>query len=127
MRGREQDALDAPEDPDRQFNLMVQAELAGQWAKALEAGQAFARISARVPLAVRATMAVACQELGRHAEAAAQFREVLRAEPDHLPALCRLAISLEALGRGEEGRNSLDRRAPHAQHPQHPLHRQLRA
>jgi tetratricopeptide (TPR) repeat protein len=115
----EQDALDAPEDPDRQFNLMVQAELAGQWAKALEAGQAFARISARVPLAVRATMAVACQELGRHAEAAAQFREVLRAEPDHLPALCRLAISLEALGRGEEGRNSLDRAA--AAHPESPM------
>jgi tetratricopeptide (TPR) repeat protein len=115
----ERDALDQPKDPDRQFNLMVQAEVAGQWAKALEAGQAFTRISARVPMAVRTTMAAACQELGRHPEAAAQFREVLRAEPDHLLALCRLAVSLEALGRGQEGRDSLDRAA--AAHPESPM------
>jgi tetratricopeptide (TPR) repeat protein len=115
----ERDAADHPLDPDRQFHLMVQAEVAGDWEKALAAGLAFTRISPEVPRAVRTTLAVASQHLGRHQEAMDQLLQVLREQPDHLLALCRLPISLEALGRGAEGLPCLDRAI--IAHPENPM------
>ncbi|MDR3670820.1 MAG: glycosyltransferase [Holophaga sp.] len=115
----EWDAADHPEDADRQFNLMVQAELAGQWEKALAAGLAFTRAWPVIPAAVRTTLAMAHQRLGHPQEALPHLAQVLQAEPDHLLALCRLAVSLEALGRGEEGRACLDRAM--LAHPESPM------
>jgi len=105
----ERDAADRPLDPDRQFNLMAQAYAAGQWEKALAAGAAAARIAPRIPHAVRTTLAMAHQQLGQHPMAVPHLLEVLSAEPGHALALCRLPISLSALGRGEEGRPYLER------------------
>ena len=115
----ERDAADRPRDRDRQFNLMAQAYAAGQWEKALRAGQAVVRGGGRIPHAVRTTMAMACQHLGRHQEALAPLLEVLRAQPEHPLALCRLPLSLAALGRGDEGRPYLARAM--AAHPADPV------
>jgi tetratricopeptide (TPR) repeat protein len=115
----ERDAADRPRDPDRLFNLMAQAELAGQWGKVAEAASRFLAVSARVPQALRLSLARACQELGRHPEAADQLGRALRAQPDDLVALCRLPVSLEALGRGDEARACLAR--ARAAHPEHPM------
>ncbi len=89
LRLAEQEAAEHPQDPDRQFNLMAQAEAAGRWEQTLAAGQAVLRTSRRVPYAVRTTLALACQELGRHEEALSHLRQVLAAEPDHPLALGR--------------------------------------
>jgi len=115
----EKDAADRPGDPDRQFNLMAQAYAAGQWETALRAGQAVLRGARRIPHAVRTTVAMACQQLGRHQEALAPLLEVLRASPEHPLALCRLPVSLAALGRADEGRPYLARAM--AAHPADPV------
>lgn len=103
------EAAEHPQDPDRQFNLMAQAELAGQWETALAAGLAVTRLSRQVPFAVRTAVATACQQLGRHQEALPHLLEVLKNEPGHALALCRLPRSLAALGRREEAKEGLQR------------------
>ena len=49
LRLAEQEAQEHPRDPNRQFNLMAQAEVAGSWETALRAGLAFLRHSPTVP------------------------------------------------------------------------------
>jgi tetratricopeptide (TPR) repeat protein len=119
----ERDAAEHPADLDRQFNLMAQAYAAGRWEQALAAGWAVIRGGGQagrgVPHAARTTVAMACQQLGRHQEALAPLQEVLRIEPGHPLALCRLPLSLAALGRGEEGRPYLARAM--RSHPEDPV------
>ena len=115
----ERDAAERPRDADRQFNLLVQAYAAGQWEKAVRAGQALVRGGTRVPHAALTTLALACQQLGRHQEALAPLLAVLRDRPEHPLALCRLPLSLAALGRADEGRPCLARAM--AAHPADPV------
>jgi len=106
----ELDLADDPKDPDRQFFVMAEAELLGQWEKVLATGLAVMSLLRKdIPLVVPAALAKACQELGRHEEAVRYFAMVLKAQPGHLLALCRLPLSLIALGRGEEARPYLAR------------------
>jgi glycosyltransferase involved in cell wall biosynthesis len=115
----ERDLADDPRDADRQFFVMAQADLLGQWEKVLAAGLAIMRIRPKViPFVVPLTIARAYQELGRHQEAVPWFAMVLKGQPGHPLALCRLPLSLEALGRGEEGRPLLARAM--AAHPEDP-------
>ncbi|HVV44348.1 MAG TPA: alkaline phosphatase family protein, partial [Bryobacteraceae bacterium] len=51
---------------------------------------------------LRTNLAEACQDAGRHAEAAAILRELREANPDDLRAALRLFISAQALGRRDE-------------------------
>jgi tetratricopeptide (TPR) repeat protein len=105
----EREAVDHPDDPDRQFNLMAQAEVAERWETALAAGEAVLRHSRTVPYAVHATLALACQNLGRHPEALAHLERILAVHPGHALARRRLARSLAALGRVDEARAWLER------------------
>jgi tetratricopeptide (TPR) repeat protein len=116
----ERDAEQQPLDADRQFFVMAQAEAAGLWPKALAAGLAVMRIRPKViPFVVPTTIARAYQMLGRHQEALPYLFQVLRGQPDHALVLCRLPISLAALGRAEEGRGYLARAM--AAHPEDPM------
>ena len=115
----ERDAAARPRDPERQFLLMAQAQAAGQWDKALAAGLAYLRAGVRVPAAVHTTLALAYQQLGRNEESVPHLQAVLRDQPDHGLALCRLAMAQVRLGRWEEGRAPLAR--ARAAHPGDPL------
>jgi len=103
----QREAAEHPRDPDRQFNLMVQAETAGQWETALAAGLAILKLARKVPHAVHAAIALAYQRQGRHEAALEHLDAILRAQPGHALAHCRLACSLAALGRPEEAREHL--------------------
>jgi len=115
----EREAAEHPLDPDLQFNLMAQAEVAGLWDKVLAAGLAVTRLSPRVPYAVPLTLALAYQQLGRHLEALPLLAQVLQDDPGHLTALCRQATSAAALGRAEDARSDLARAM--AAHPGDPM------
>jgi tetratricopeptide (TPR) repeat protein len=113
----ERDTADHPRDADRQFKVMAQAEVAGQWEKALAAGLAVLRHSRRpVPFAVLITLARAYHELGRDPEALPHLQRVLQGQPDHPQALWRMAFSLVVLGREGEARPYLARAI--AAHPE---------
>lgn len=104
----EKDAAAHPLNEQCQFNLMLQAYAAGQWKKAVNAGVAFTRLSRWVPLVVYTTVGMAHQQLGRHGDALSCFETVLRSQPDHALSLQRLALSLLALGKADEGRRHLE-------------------
>ncbi len=118
LRLAEQEAQEHPRDPNRQFNLMAQAEVAGSWETALRAGLAFLRHSRTVPSTVRLTLALAYQQTARPEAAQVHLRQILKAQPEHLLALCRMAGCLEALGHLDEARSSLARAT--AAHPDDP-------
>lgn len=118
----ERDAAEQPRDPDRQFFVMLQAELLGQWDKTLKAGLAVMRLWPKgLPPVVPTTVARAYQELGRHAEAMPHLARILKGQPDHPLALCRMALALMATGRPEAARPHLARAM--AAHPEDPMPR----
>ncbi len=104
----EKDAAAHPLNEQCQFNLMLQAYAAGQWKKAVRAGVAYTRLSRWVPLVVYTMVGMAHQQLGNHGDALPCFQAVLDTQADHPLALQRLALSLLALGRADEGRRHLE-------------------
>jgi tetratricopeptide (TPR) repeat protein len=116
----ERDAAEVPGDVNRQFFVMVQADLLGQWDKALQAGLAAMKLQPRgLPYVVPVTVARAYQQLGKHAKAAPLLLQVLKQHPDHPQAACALVYSLLDLGRVEDARPHLERLL--AAHPQEPM------
>ena len=71
-----------------------------------EAVDLLINLDARAPLAegLRFRLGSWLQELNRHQEAIPHFERILAANADHLAARCRLAISLHATDRDQEGR-----------------------
>lgn len=93
-----------PEDFQGQFNLLLQALTAEDWATALEASRICLSLRQAVPALVLLGHAIALQQLG-DPEAALPFLDrLLAAEPAHAAALVRKAISLAVLGRLEPAR-----------------------
>jgi len=104
------DALAAPADYQRQFNLVSAAMVAGQWPEVLQAGEACRRLLPGFPEPmVLLGLGMACQDRGEFQRALAYLDELLAAVPGHSLALIRRSYSLLSLGRLEEAKASLRR------------------
>lgn len=100
------DAQAHPKNHQYQFNLMQQALMAEQWDWVLKACEAYMKLQREVPSTVLLAYGIALQCRDRHAESLKSLGQLLKALPNHAPALTRQGISFAALGRTEEARKS---------------------
>ncbi len=113
QRGRREDALalyrqlatQNPKDVTAQLAFADQLFAAGRKEEAMKL---YAGLIARTDIApaeklnVRRQFARCCSELGNSAEALAQLQEIVKADPNDTDSTARLALQLEAAGRGAE-------------------------
>lgn len=105
----QEEALRNPREPQAQFNLMTQASIAGDWPRALAAGQAFLRLTRRPLPAVTTTLALAHLHAECWTEALPLLEQLQKTTPDHPLVLRQLPRALAALGRKDEALDRLRR------------------
>ncbi len=93
------EAAARPEDLDAHYNVIQEGLMIEDWAAVLASAKAFLALRDRAPLLVYLGAAMACQGLGRSAEALDYLQPVLAQEPDHPAALCVKGEALASLGR----------------------------
>jgi len=98
------DAAKDPNDKWALFNLLQQALVARQWRTALDASEASLKLGQMVEPLVLYGAGVACQELGRHADALKYFHLLMGHAPNHALAVMGKGVSTEALGDPQGGR-----------------------
>lgn len=109
LRLAEEESAAHPGDPQRLFNFMSQAQVAGEWEKALVAADTYMQQARETPIAVLLTAAMAHQQAERHDMAVGYLQTILKAHPDHAFALNQLAISLTSMGRIGESLAALEK------------------
>ncbi len=109
LRLTEEEATAHPGDTQRLFNFMSQAQVAGEWDKALAAAEAYMQLVQVTPVAVLLTAAMAHQQGGRHDAALDQLQAILKKHPNHTLALNQVPISLAFLGRIDESLAALEK------------------
>jgi glycosyltransferase involved in cell wall biosynthesis len=105
----EEDAQRDPANHQYQFNVMMQAMVAGEWEKTLSAAEAYIRLKGEAPYLVFIAAGMAHYMLGRPAEALHYYDQLLKAAPDHAMALTYRAQALGRLGRLVEARAALEK------------------
>lgn len=105
----EDDARRDPTNHQYQFNVMMQAMVAGEWKKTLRAAEAYIRLKREAPFLVFIAAGMAHYMLDRPKEALAYYDQLLLAAPEHAMALTYRAQALGRLGRLAEARESLEK------------------
>jgi len=96
------EALERPRDPDAHYNVIQEAVMVEDWEAALSSARQYLALKPSAPLLVYLGAAMACQGLGRPAEAITYLHPVLAREPDNTAALCAQGEAMAALGRSAE-------------------------
>jgi tetratricopeptide (TPR) repeat protein len=103
------DAAKNPKDKWALFNLLQQALVARDWGLALQAAEASLKLGQAVETLVLYGAGVACQQLGRHADALKHFHLLTSHAPGHALAVLGKGVSLDALGDPAGGRELMER------------------
>lgn len=98
-----------PENHQAQFNLMMQAMVAGEWGVCLKAGLEYTRIRNDAPYLVFLGLGLAYQHLADPTKSLFWLDQLLASAPTHAVALTHKAQNLAALGRVEEARYCLEK------------------